>query len=329
MIEKTEKEIMKNWKANEKPLVSVCSITYNHEKFIEASLDSMLMQETNFPFEIIIHDDCSTDKTATIIREYAKKFPHIISPVLATENKYSKGVSVFSPIYEKAVGRYVAILEGDDYWRDDLKLQKQVDFLDNNNNNDYVLSYNNSIVIDEDNQLVRKIRNPSSKDYTRDQMICGEVTISTNTVMFRKVNLALENKKNILGGDIVLWHVLGRHGKSKYQEEIIYSAYREHSGGVWSRLDHAEQCKNFIKTRQFLKKECHDNFKLKSRIDRSMNKMAAIWLFNSITSFDFKLLKTTVKQIVHNEDLSIFKSIMLLPTVLLKKMKNKMTGKKR
>ncbi len=328
MIEKTEKEIMKNWGASyAKPVVSICCITYNHEKFIAASLDSMLMQETNFPFEIIIHDDCSTDNTATIVREYAEKFPHIISTVLQIENQYSKGFSPFVPIYEKAVGKYVAMLEGDDYWRDDLKLQKQVDFLEKNN--DYVLSYSNSIVIDEDNQLVRKIRNPSSKDYTRDQMLCGEVTISTNTVMFRKLDLGLEKKKSVLGGDIILWHVLGRHGKSKYQEDIIYSAYREHSGGVWSGLDYAEQYKNFIKTRQFLKKECHDNFKLKSRIDRSMNKMAAKWLFNSITSFDFKLLKTTVKQIVHNEDLSLFKSIMLLPTVLLKKMKNKMTGKKR
>lgn len=320
MIAKTEKEIMKNWKAYEKPLVSICCVTYNHENFIRMSLDSMLIQETNFPFEIIIRDDCSTDNTATVVREYAEKFPHIISTILETENQYSKGVNPFVPIYKKAVGKYVAILEGDDYWRDVSKLQKQVDFLDKNN--DYVLSYHNSIVVDEDNELVKKIRYSLAKDYTSDQMLYGEALISTNTVMFRKViDLSPSLFDNVISGDTVMWHLLGRYGKSKYQEDIIYAAYRVHSGGVYSGLDKVQKFKNGIVTQQELKRLSHDDFKLKARIDKSMNKMAAVWLYDSITSFDFKLLQTIVKQIMHNDDFSIFRILIRLPKVWLKNMK--------
>lgn len=324
MITKTEKEIMKNWRAYEKPLVSICCITYNHENFIAMSLDSMLIQETNFPFEIIIRDDCSTDKTATIVREYAEKFPHIISTIFETENQYSKGICPIVPVYEKAVGKYVAILEGDDYWRDVSKLQKQVDFLEKNN--DYVLSYHNSIVVDEDNKLVKNIRNPLSKDYTCDQMLYGEANISTNTVMFRKViSLSQSLFDNVVSADTVMWHLLGHYGKSKYQEDIIYAAYRVHSGGVYSVLDKVQKFKNGIITQQKLKILSHDDLKLKARIDKSMNKMAAVWLYDSITSFDFKLLQTIVKQIMHNDDFSIFRIVIRLPKVWLTKMKHKLS----
>ncbi len=323
MIERTEKEIMKNWKAYEKPLVSICCMTYNHEGFIAMSLDSMLIQETNFPFEIIIRDDCSTDKTATIVREYAEKFPHIISTILETENQYSKGVNPFVPIYDKSVGKYVAILEGDDYWRDDSKLQKQVSFLDKNN--DYILSYHNSIVVDENNQLVRKIRNPSPKDYTSDQMLYAQAYIPTNTVMFRKViSLSLKHLDNCpVGGDTVLWHLLGRYGKSKYQDDIIYAAYRVHSGGVWSTLDNVELFRNGIIAFQVLKKISPNDFKLKARIDKSMNMIVAIWLYKAITSFNFKLLQNIVKFIMHNEELSVFRIVIRLPKVWFEKMKRK------
>lgn len=317
MIKKTENEIMRNWKAYEEPLVSICCATYNHENFIAMALDSMLIQETNFPFEIIVRDDFSTDQTATVIKDYVEKFPNIISPIFETENQYSKGVKPFMPMYEKTSGKYIAILEGDDYWRDKYKLEKQVTFLDKNK--DYVLSYNNSIVVNENNQLVRKIRNPLSKDYTCEEMQCGEVTISTNTVMFRKVNLALKK----INKDIILWHFLGQYGKSKYQAEIIPAAYREHSGGVWSGLNIVERFKDFLNTREELKKLCHDNFKLKNRIDKSMNKFASESLCRTMSSFDFDLLQNIIKQIMHNKDLSIFKVVIKLPLVCLQRIKSK------
>ena len=115
------------------PLVSVCTLAYNHEPYIRECLDGILMQKTNFAFELLIHDDASTDGTADIIREYETKYPDIIKPIYQTENQYSKGVKVsLTYQFPRAKGKYIALCEGDDYWTDPLKLQKQVDFMEAN-----------------------------------------------------------------------------------------------------------------------------------------------------------------------------------------------------
>lgn len=116
------------------PLVSICCITYNHAPFIRQCLDSFLMQKTSFPVEILIHDDASTDGTDVIIRDYAARFPEVFFPLFEEENQYSKPghkhIDFYN--YERARGKYIAYCEGDDYWTDPYKLQKQVDFLETN-----------------------------------------------------------------------------------------------------------------------------------------------------------------------------------------------------
>lgn len=113
------------------PLVTIRCITYNHEPYIRQCLEGFVMQKTTFPFEAIVHDDASTDGTAAIIREYAEKYPNIIKPIYETENQYSKHDGSLSRIMNAHIrGKYVAMCEGDDYWIDPLKLQKQVDFLE-------------------------------------------------------------------------------------------------------------------------------------------------------------------------------------------------------
>lgn len=126
------------------PLVSICCITYNHASFIRQCIDGFLMQKppSSVPqgamlsdwCEILIHDDCSTDGTIDIINEYAQKFPDLIFPLFEKENQYSRGwagkMSLFN--YKRARGKYIAYCEGDDYWTESFKLQKQVDFLDAN-----------------------------------------------------------------------------------------------------------------------------------------------------------------------------------------------------
>lgn len=113
-------------------LVSISCITYNHSAYIRQCLDGMLMQQTTFGFEILIHDDCSTDGTDDIIREYVSKFPQIIKPLFEEENQYQQGKPIGTAVWNlpRAKGKYIAICEGDDYWTDPLKLQKQVDFLE-------------------------------------------------------------------------------------------------------------------------------------------------------------------------------------------------------
>ena len=113
--------------------VSVLCITYNQEKYIRQCLEGFVMQKTNFPFEVIINDDASTDKTPEIIKEYANKYPNIIKPIYQKENQYSKGVSILIECcFPKAKGKYLAFCEGDDFWTDENKLQLQYDAMEKN-----------------------------------------------------------------------------------------------------------------------------------------------------------------------------------------------------
>ncbi len=111
--------------------VSIVCNAFNHERYIAQALESFLMQKTDFPFEILVHDDASTDGTAEIIRTYAKRFPQIVLPLFQTENQYSKNVSIGSSFqYPRARGKYIALCEGDDYWLSPDKLQQQFDFME-------------------------------------------------------------------------------------------------------------------------------------------------------------------------------------------------------
>lgn len=112
--------------------VSICCMTYNQESYIRDAIDGFLCQETNFDYEIIIHDDCSTDNTANIIREYQEKYPTLIKAILQKENQYSKGKNILDFCLKEASGEYIAICEGDDFWTDKTKLQKQIEILDAN-----------------------------------------------------------------------------------------------------------------------------------------------------------------------------------------------------
>ena len=125
---RTEEEITKNWKYSEPPLVSIRCTTYNHEPYIRDAIEGFLMQETDFPFEVVIHDDASTDGTADIIREYEERYPNLIKPIYQVENQYSKeGKPTTRILNKKMRGEFVAVCEGDDYWTDPGKLQIQID----------------------------------------------------------------------------------------------------------------------------------------------------------------------------------------------------------
>src|SRR5690554_6580680 len=128
------------------PLVSICCITYNHEKYIRDAIEGFLMQKTTFPVEILIHDDASTDKTAQIVKEYAENHSDLIITIFQTENQYSQGIKPWPNfVFPRARGKYIALCEGDDYWTDPLRLQKQVGFLEGNE--EYGLIHTNNYVL--------------------------------------------------------------------------------------------------------------------------------------------------------------------------------------
>lgn len=244
MIKKTENEIMEQWDGDiTRPIVSICTTTYNHEKYISEALDSFLMQETNFSFEIIVRDDASTDSTAEIIRKYEQKYPNIIKPIYESENGYSKGVKPLPITINKAKGKYIAICEGDDYWIDTKKLQIQKDFLDDNK--EYVISYTSVEAFDE-NRIIKSYIGGAKKDLTQDELQKA-TPINTLTTMFRNViEIFPPEMSSSKYGDLFIWSILGYHGKGKYLPEIKPSRYRIHPKGVHSSASHIDQYDNTL-----------------------------------------------------------------------------------
>jgi glycosyltransferase involved in cell wall biosynthesis len=218
------------------PKVTVFCLAYNQAKYIRQCLDGILTQETNFGIEILINDDASSDGTRRIIQEYAKKHPGIIKPVLQKTNQYSKGKRNFIIRYlmPKMRGEYLAICEGDDYWTDPKKLQKQVDFLDANP--DYALCFHKVLVKYEDgsvdDQVYPDVANKSW--YTRAQLLKLNY-IQTNSVMYRRQ--AYDDVSNqVTPGDWYLHLYHAQFGKIKLIDEVM-SVYRKHKGGMWWDYD--------------------------------------------------------------------------------------------
>lgn len=219
------------------PAVSICCATYNHVQFIRQCLDGFVMQKTNLPFEVLIHDDASTDGTQDIIREYEAKYPDIIKPIYQKENQYSKGVRVSLVYnYSRVRGKYVALCEGDDYWTDPYKLQKQVDFLENHP--DYVMcSHQFNRYWQADGRL-EEIADPHFKgaDYDLSNLIGGRWLSQTLTVMYRRSALNLQDyEKYGMSMDMILFYALLKHGKGYCLPDVM-AVYRYHKGGVWSEV---------------------------------------------------------------------------------------------
>ncbi|MEG0948649.1 MAG: glycosyltransferase [Bacteroidales bacterium] len=204
----------------EKPLVSIICDTFNHSKYIRNCLDGFINQKTSFPFEVLIHDDASTDNTADIIREYADKYPHIIKPIFQSENKYSKGVRIwFTYQFPRVNGKYIALCEGDDYWTDSCKLQKQIDFLEANP--DYGLCHTKTAVyIQKTNQIGDETWGESIQD-AKDLILNGS-RICTLTTCFR-TSLAQKFIKEVQNDtsswkmlDYPMWIYLNLKSKSHF-----------------------------------------------------------------------------------------------------------------
>lgn len=215
--------------------MTVCCTTYNHERYVSEAIESFLMQETDFPFEIIIHDDASTDGTAKIIREYEERYPRLIRTIIQSENQYSKA-GLINPrfVFPEAKGKYLALCEGDDYWTDPGKLQKQVTFLEENP--DYAITYSDCQPFDE-NGVVDRDYGGARGDLTATELKKA-APIFTLTSCFR--NVIDEVPLDLMParyGDMVTWSLLGHHGKGKYLADVMPSAYRVHDRGLHSRKD--------------------------------------------------------------------------------------------
>lgn len=202
-------------------MVTVITIAYNHEPYIRECLEGIVSQRTTFPFELLIHDDASTDRTADIIREYEAKYPDIVKPIYQTENQYSRGVPIgHTFLYPRAQGKYIAECEGDDYWTDPLKLQKQVDFLESHP--DYGMCYTR---VERYAQAKKRMLGVWGGAAETVEQLLVRNTVPTLTVMCRR-SLMLEYHEEIapqtrkwLMGDYPAWLYMAMKSKIRFLAE--------------------------------------------------------------------------------------------------------------
>ena len=226
------------------PLVSVAVITYNHGKFIGECLDGILMQKTTFDFEIVVAEDCSTDDTRKVIRAYEQKYPNIIRGIY--QDKNVGGVrNAYEYCYPSLRGKYIALCEGDDFWTDPEKLQKQVDFLEQHP--DYVLSFHRVNSVDVHGNLIQAQPVSDEKRYRQAQMF--HVFVPTLSMVFRKVFDEVPSEMfRVKSCDTFLCGLLATYGKA-VDMGFIGASYRSHPGGVYSSLQYVNQVKQGIQTR--------------------------------------------------------------------------------
>lgn len=221
-------------------MVSVCCITYNHENYISQALESFLMQETTFRVEILIGEDCSTDQTRSIIEGYVKMHPEKVTLIAHQPNKGAVRNQI--DIMNRARGKYIAMCDGDDFWLDPLKLQKQVEFMETHE--DAVICCNYSRVIDENNTLVYEHPEPRSLEFDYEAMLMGkreETRICS--LMVRNIAEVMDIRKQqwyywTHGSDTLFkLYAASQTNHKVYVLPEVMSCYRLHTGGVWSMID--------------------------------------------------------------------------------------------
>jgi glycosyltransferase involved in cell wall biosynthesis len=286
-----------------KPLVSVCCITYNHQDYIEECINGFLKQESDFDVEFLIHDDASTDNTQSIIKSLVGEESRF-KLILREKNIKSTGKAIFPILFEEAQGKYIAMCEGDDYWTDPLKLQKQVDFLEANK--EYSLCYHrvnleiNGIVDTDENDITEK-RYKNIPDKTKigiDDLLKQGNFIHTPSVMFKKTDLKeipFETKYSTVG-DYFLYIMLTADNNKfikKLQDKM--AVYRR-GVGVYSSLKSIDMSYSMLQYKicilSYLKEDEQKKILLKQTIKhfngikkRELNK-------KRISDFTFKELLT-------------------------------------
>lgn len=260
------------------PLVSVCIITYNHERYIRKCLEGVMMQQTSFSFEVIIGEDCSTDNTRAIIKEFEARYPGIIKPVY-----HEKNVGAQRNAYEfclpRLTGKYIAICEGDDYWTDPHKLQKQVDFLEQNN--DFVLCFHPVATIGEHNEVIKQ-EEINAEMTVFDWKSMFQKHITTLSVVFRNcITAAHEDFYHAEYGDIFLFTVLSRYGKLA-ELGFMGGCYRKHAAGLYGGRKMADKYKGTIETRRVMKNSPLFNEEQKREIEKTISREKKKYVKNLI-----------------------------------------------
>ncbi|WP_351189657.1 glycosyltransferase [Shewanella sp. TB4-MNA-CIBAN-0142] len=258
---KREEEILKHWKYIDKVYISVICTTFNQEVYIKDAIESFLAQETEYRFEIIIHDDASVDKTLEILKQYQKKYPTIIKLIIQTENQYS--INSLYPLYNLlglSSGKYIALCEGDDFWLSKRKLQKQIEIIEQ----DTLLSLvaHETYKISESADLILGNFNVKPGIYKTKNIISKRWVFATNSLFFKKeiVNNLPEWFVNSVNYDVAMQLLASLHGDI-YALPDTLSMYRVSAKGSLTviksnksnsvRLKHFSMLVNFNKANKY------------------------------------------------------------------------------
>jgi len=253
-------------KQNEPILVAIKCLVYNHESYLRECFEGFVMQKTNFRYVVVVHDDVSTDGSVAIIREYEEKYPEIFRPIYEQENQWCKQDGSLNRVVERALvetnATYIALCEGDDYWTDPLKLQKQVDFLEAHP--DYSMCFTNSLVKYPDHELIAI--NRVWDTYTIEDIIqCNALNVEerrdniqscghTSSVLYRRPKDGLPNWiSKCYIGDEPLFIALGQYGKAKFIN-VIATVYRAGVGVSSYNFDYGADWSNRIRMYEVINK---------------------------------------------------------------------------
>ena len=285
-------EKIENWELLSKsPKVSILMATYNHQDYIKKALDSILMQEVDFTYEIIIKEDKSTDETRKIVIDYQKEHPDKIRLWLAKENLYNQGLKPRS--FKFARGEYIAVCEGDDYWIDKLKLRKQLDCFEKNPS--AFACFTNAVL---------KYNDGSTKLYTKlkgNQMINPSEVLRLGGALYPSASLMYRNKikdwpeyyDGNVAGDRILTYVLLNLGDFFYLD-IESCVYRIHGKGIYTSIlnnNKKLQERNIINIKSLIVLQRHCNPNLKKHIPRAISKQAREYLKKDKNIFSMSNIK--------------------------------------
>ena len=221
--------------------LSVCMITYNHENFIAQAIESVLMQKTNFDFELVIGEDFSIDRTREICISYKRKYPEKINLILNEKNLGM--IPNFINTIHQCKGEYIALLEGDDYWTDPYKLQKQVDFLETNL--DFSICAHKVKVLINNKLKEDNFLRITPKISTQEHLARGNYLRTLSVVVRFPKNKKFVIPQGIRLGDHFSWMYISQYGKIMVLDEIM-GVYRYHSKGNWSGAEKKTKIEEII-----------------------------------------------------------------------------------
>ena len=283
--------LMNSQQSKADPVVSICVQTYQHAAFIGQCLDGILMQITDFPFEIIVGEDDSSDGTREICKSYAEKYPDKIRLFLRSRsdvhyvNGQATGRFNFTQNYKAARGKYIAFCEGDDYWTDKNKLQMQVSFLESNP--DFSLTHTNVNHVDKDGNVT--LHAPLNyKEVMVHEEVAGAITVQLLTIVFRKDALPDFPPEfyKVFNADFFLSALLSEKGKVRFFN-VVTGCYRKHEGGIFSGVRMKAKQINRLGTLLTML-DFFSSSKVKSTLKTAISKSYARVLYGCLREHDYR-----------------------------------------